>query len=85
VLFPVLASYLDTFIFVIQGLNACLDHRGEVFIPELGRVFKSHPDFRIFACQNPSAQGGGRKNLPRSFLNRFTKVTLQTCFQGNVI
>ncbi|KAH6554865.1 hypothetical protein KP509_1Z301100 [Ceratopteris richardii] len=59
---------------VLEGLNACLDHRGEVFIPELGRSFKCHPTFRIFACQNPPLQGGGRKRLPRSFLNRFTKV-----------
>ena len=24
---------------VLEGLNACLDHRGEVFIPELNRTF----------------------------------------------
>ncbi|KAI5058508.1 hypothetical protein GOP47_0026678 [Adiantum capillus-veneris] len=63
---------------VLEGLNACLDHRGEVFIPELGRSFKCHPSFRIFACQNPALQGGGRKSLPRSFLNRFTKVYVDT-------
>ncbi|MCO5587040.1 hypothetical protein L7F22_040985 [Adiantum nelumboides] len=63
---------------VLEGLNACLDHRGEVFIPELGRSYKCHPSFRIFACQNPSLQGGGRKSLPRSFLNRFTKVYVNT-------
>ncbi|KAL3824480.1 hypothetical protein ACJIZ3_020509 [Penstemon smallii] len=59
---------------VLEGLNAILDHRGEVFIPELGRSFKCPPSFRVFACQNPSYQGGGRKGLPKSFLNRFTKV-----------
>ncbi|XP_042404787.1 midasin-like [Zingiber officinale] len=59
---------------VLEGLNAILDHRAEVFIPELGLTFKCPPSFRIFACQNPSHQGGGRKSLPRSFLNRFTKV-----------
>lgn len=57
-----------------QGLNAILDHRAEVFIPELGHTYKCPPSFRVFACQNPSHQGGGRKGLPRSFLNRFTKV-----------
>jgi hypothetical protein len=57
-----------------QGLNSLLDHRAEVFIPELGRTFKCPPSFRVFACQNPSSQGGGRKGLPKSFLNRFTKV-----------
>ena len=29
---------------------------------------------KIFACQNPFKQGGGRKGLPKSFLNRFSKV-----------
>ncbi|RRT66389.1 hypothetical protein B296_00040228 [Ensete ventricosum] len=57
-----------------SGLNAILDHRAEVFIPELGLTFKCPPSFRVFACQNPSHQGGGRKCLPKSFLNRFTKV-----------
>ncbi|TVU30479.1 hypothetical protein EJB05_22106, partial [Eragrostis curvula] len=59
---------------VLEGLNAILDHRAEVFIPELGQTYKCPPSFRIFACQNPSSQGGGRKGLPKSFLNRFTKV-----------
>lgn len=59
---------------VLEGLNACLDHRGEVFIPELGQSFVRHPDFRLFAAQNPHHQGGGRKGLPASFVNRFTVV-----------
>ncbi|KAK4348719.1 hypothetical protein RND71_031474 [Anisodus tanguticus] len=59
---------------VLEGLNAILDHRAEVFIPELGRTFKCPASFRVFACQNPSNQGGGRKGLPKSFLNRFMKV-----------
>jgi midasin len=61
---------------VLEGLNAILDHRGSVFIPELNRTFACHPNFRIFAVQNPLGQGGGRKGLPKSFLNRFTKVEL---------
>ncbi|KAK1813419.1 AAA ATPase midasin [Friedmanniomyces endolithicus] len=59
---------------VLEGLNACLDHRGEVFVPELGQTFHKHPDFRLFAAQNPHHQGGGRKGLPASFVNRFTVV-----------
>ncbi|XP_073008545.1 midasin isoform X3 [Typha latifolia] len=59
---------------VLEGLNAILDHRAEVYIPELGVTFKCPDSFRVFACQNPSSQGGGRKGLPKSFLNRFTKV-----------
>ncbi|EED79420.1 predicted protein, partial [Postia placenta Mad-698-R] len=59
---------------ILEGLNAVLDHRGTVYIPELGRSFTRHPSFRIFAAQNPLHQGGGRKGLPKSFINRFTKV-----------
>ncbi|ATY64261.1 midasin, putative [Cordyceps militaris] len=59
---------------VLEGLNACLDHRGEVYVSELDQVFKRHPDFRLFAAQNPHHQGGGRKGLPASFVNRFIVV-----------
>lgn len=59
---------------VLEGLNACLDHRGEVYISELDRTFSCHPDFAVFAAQNPHHQGGGRKGLPASFVNRFTVV-----------
>ncbi|GAA5965287.1 hypothetical protein JCM21900_005694 [Sporobolomyces salmonicolor] len=62
---------------VLEGLNSCLDHRGEVYIPELDRTFTRHPDFRIFAAQNPLGQGGGRKGLPRSFLDRFSIVHME--------
>ncbi|KAN0063854.1 AAA ATPase midasin [Thecaphora frezii] len=62
---------------VLEGLNSCLDHRGTVFLPELGRSFTKHPKFRLFAAQNPHHQGGGRKGLPKSFLNRFTKVHIE--------
>lgn len=69
---------------VLEGLNACLDHRGEVFVPELNRAFKIYdgqadvPKTRIFACQNPLRQGGARKGLPKSFMNRFTQVYVDT-------
>ncbi|KAF4835326.1 Midasin [Colletotrichum siamense] len=63
---------------VLEGLNACLDHRGEVYISELDQVFKRHPDFRLFAAQNPHHQGGGRKGLPSSFVNRFIVVYADT-------
>jgi MoxR-like ATPase len=59
---------------VLEGLNSVLDHRAAVYIPELGRTFDCPSSFRIFACQNPVMQGGGRKGLPKSFLNRFTQV-----------
>ncbi|CZT51110.1 related to midasin (AAA ATPase) [Rhynchosporium secalis] len=59
---------------VLEGLNACLDHRGEVYISELDQTFRRHPHFSVFAAQNPHHQGGGRKGLPSSFVNRFTVV-----------
>ncbi|XP_076466261.1 midasin-like [Babylonia areolata] len=71
---------------VLEGLNACLDHRGEVFVPELGRTFHiQHARTRIFACQNPLNQGGGRKGLPRSFLNRFTQVYVEPLTRCDLI
>ena len=35
---------------VLEGLNAILDHRRTVYIPELNQEFKCHPDFFVFAC-----------------------------------
>lgn len=59
---------------VLEGLNSCLDHRGAVYIAEMGRTFTKHPDFLLFAAQNPQHQGGARKGLPKSLLNRFVHV-----------
>ncbi|XP_022815663.1 midasin isoform X2 [Spodoptera litura] len=70
---------------VLEGLNACLDHRGEVFIPELGRTFKVKDQTRLFACQNPLKQGGARRGLPVSFLNRFTQVYIDTLTKEDLI
>ena len=64
---------------VLEGLNACLDHRSQVFIPELNKSFKiSKTNTRIFATQNPHSDGGARKGLPQSFLNRFTAVFMES-------
>ena len=61
---------------VLEGLNGVLDHRRVAYVPALGRSFAAPPAFRVFAAQNPLAQGGGRKGLPASFLNRFVKVSV---------
>ncbi|KAF3906566.1 Midasin [Dactylellina cionopaga] len=63
---------------VLEGLNSCLDHRKTVYVPELGKTFHCHPDFRLFAAQNPHHQGNGRKGLPASFVNRFTVVYIRS-------
>ena len=62
---------------VLEGLNALLDHRAEVYIPELAQAFACPPSFRVFAAQNPVQEGGGRRGLPKSFLNRFTRVHME--------
>ena len=62
---------------VLEGLNALLDHRAEVYIPELAQAFACPPSFRVFAAQNPVQEGGGRRGLPKSFLNRFTRVHVE--------
>lgn len=62
---------------VVEGLNSVLDHRGEIYIPELGRTFNVKAgSTKLFACQNPQREGGARKGLPQSFLNRFAKVCM---------
>ena len=70
---------------VLEGLNACLDHRAEVYIPEIDQTFDCPKSFRIFATQNPLQEGGGRKGLPRSFLNRFTKVYVDSLLQSDLV
>lgn len=75
---------------VLEGLNACFDHRAEIYIPELSMSFQvQHKQTKIFGCQNPFTQGGGRKGLPKSFLNRFTQVSSilkckGTCILSNI-
>uniref|UniRef100_A0A914ZUI6 Midasin n=2 Tax=Parascaris univalens TaxID=6257 RepID=A0A914ZUI6_PARUN len=62
---------------VLEGLNACLDHRRQLFIAELNRTFEvgaGSGRSRFFACQNPRKQGGNRRALPKSFVNRFTSI-----------
>lgn len=63
---------------VLEGLNSVLDYRASIYIPEINQSFHCPKSFRIFAAQNPVNQGGGRKGLPKSFLNRFTKVYMDT-------
>ena len=41
------------------------------------QAFPCAPGFRILAAQNPLQEGGGRRGLPKSFLNRFSKVAVE--------
>ncbi|KYN05743.1 Midasin [Cyphomyrmex costatus] len=69
---------------VLEGLNACFDHRGEIYIPELGKTFLVKPGTKLFGCQNPLRQGGARRGLPRSFLNRFTQISVATLMEDDL-
>lgn len=46
---------------VLEALNRVLDDNRELYIPETQTVVKAHPNFRIFATQNPPGIYGGRK------------------------
>lgn len=46
-----------------------------MFIPESGETITAHPDFLVFATQNPASGAyGGRKLLSRAFRNRFIEA-----------
>ncbi|CAG8594552.1 11651_t:CDS:2, partial [Racocetra fulgida] len=70
---------------VLEGLNSCLDHREAIYIPELDKEFFCAKEFRVFGAQNPLHQGGGRKGLPRSFINRFTQVYIDQLTNNDLL
>ena len=55
---------------IMEALNRLLDDNRELYIPEINETIKPHPDFRIFATQNP-LDYGGRKELSIAFRSRF--------------
>lgn len=59
---------------VLEALNRLLDDNRELYIPELREVVRAHPDFMLFATQNPPNIYGGRKMLSRAFRNRFVEI-----------
>lgn len=59
---------------VLEALNRLLDDNRELYLPEINEVVKPHPNFRLFATQNPSGAYGGRKPLSRAFRNRFVEI-----------
>ncbi|KAJ1361784.1 hypothetical protein KIN20_021125 [Parelaphostrongylus tenuis] len=72
---------------VLEGLNACFDHRRMLYIAELNRSFEIAPESncRFFACQNPHAQGGNRRALPKSFVNRFTSIYIEDLLDEDIL
>jgi midasin len=59
---------------VLEALNRLLDDNRELFVPELQETIPAHPNFMLFATQNPPMLYGGRKMLSRAFRNRFIEV-----------
>ena len=59
---------------VLEALNRLLDDNRELFVPELQETIRAHPDFMLFATQNPPTFYGGRKMLSRAFRNRFVEI-----------
>lgn len=59
---------------ILEALNRVLDDNRELFIPETQTVVRAHPNFMLFATQNPPGLYGGRKTLSRAFKNRFVEL-----------
>lgn len=59
---------------VLEALNRLLDDNRELVIPETQEVIRPHPNFILFATQNPPGLYAGRKVLSRAFRNRFLEV-----------
>lgn len=59
---------------VLEALNRLLDDNRELFVPEIQEHIRAHPDFMLFATQNPPLVYGGRKVLSRAFRNRFVEI-----------
>lgn len=59
---------------VLEALNRLLDDNRELYIAETNETVRPHPNFRLFATQNPSGSYGGRKPLSRAFRNRFVEI-----------
>ncbi|PXF43299.1 Midasin [Gracilariopsis chorda] len=70
---------------VLEGLNSLLDHRRSLFVPETNETVIADCSFRMFGAQNPAIDGGGRRGLPNSFVNRFTRVDIVAPSSSDVL
>ncbi|KAL7671913.1 hypothetical protein ACOME3_006815 [Neoechinorhynchus agilis] len=70
---------------ILEALNGCFDHRHELYVPGIEeRFFIDFRKIKIFATQNPHEHGHGRKGLPRSFLNRFSKIQVPSLTREDI-
>ena len=59
---------------VLEALNRLLDDNRELLLQETQEIVRPHPDFMLFATQNPAGLYGGRKVLSRAFRSRFLEL-----------
>ncbi|KAH9386428.1 midasin [Nematocida major] len=64
---------------VLESLNRLLDSNRELFIPATQQTVRAHPDFALFASQNPaeSTDYRNRKHLSKAFRNRFIEIYVE--------
>ena len=62
---------------VLEALNRLLDDNRVLYIPETNTIVRPHPQFMLFATQNPPGKYGGRKVLSRAFRNRFLEMHVE--------
>lgn len=61
-----------------------LDDNRELFVPELQEVVRPHPNFMLFATQNPPGAYAGRKVLSRAFRSRFLELHVEDIPDGEM-
>ena len=69
---------------VLEALNRLLDDNRELVVPETQEIVHPHPNFLLFATQNPPGLYGGRKVLSRAFRNRFLEVYFEDLPQAEL-
>ena len=58
---------------ILESLNRLLDDNKQLHNPFTNEMITCHPNFRLFATQNPTLYGG-RNQLSRAFRNRFIEL-----------
>ena len=71
---------VNSIIIPVSQLFQLLDDNRELFIPETQETVKAHPQFMLFATQNPPGQYGGRKVQIDSNVINYLDNTLSHVF-----
>ncbi|OON20006.1 hypothetical protein X801_04118 [Opisthorchis viverrini] len=65
-------------------MRMVLDDNRTLFIPDTQEVIRAHPQFRLFATQNPPGLYAGRKVLSRALRNRFIELHFDPIPRGEL-